>query len=418
MQKIFGVLGLFVGFSLFVACEKEENNLGDNLITDTELDHFVTDTSSIITTYRVIDSVWTLNPNFPILGAINDPELGKTEASFYTQLHLSKNEINFGSDLVLDSIVLDLKYTNYYGDTTLNQHFIIQEVTEVMDTVKKYSNQDYETGDVLADLNFIPKVQNKVGTGDDADIEFLSQRFRLNDAFGQKILDKSGQEELQNDGNFLEFFKGLYIDPQNEFATDEGTFLTVDYTNSKVWLFYTNSIGSDSLDFRFNSDSKRLNHFEHHYEGTPVQSSFETDTNTAAIYIQSLAGMDIQFDFPNLTELEGAYINKAVLVLPRDVDPAPVFETYTRLRAEHYDAEEGTYEPILDENSYGGTYSEDKHEFSFTITRLIQEIVDGKTDKKLFIRSESNFSGARAKINGVNHPDDGIKLHLTYSKEK
>ncbi len=418
MIKTSKVLGLIFIFSFLIACDKEENNLGGDLIDNSQLDHFTSDSTAITTTYRLIDSVPTLNPNFPILGASSDEEFGTSEASLYSELNLSQNDIDFGANASLDSIVLNLKYTNFFGDTSLSQHYLIYQLNETLDTVKKYSNESYQTGVIIGDINFTPKVRNVEVVEEGESITFLSQSLRLDNAFGESILSKSGADELKNNDNFKAFFNGLLIAPQNEFGLNEGTFFTINYESSNVQLYYTNDLGSDSLDFEFNTNTIRLNHFEHNYDGSNAINSLQTDTNTELLYMQSLAGMDIELDFPELTERDSVYINKAVLIIPRSEDTIVNFETYSELRIAHYDAEDNEYSDILDGNKSGGDYDGETNQYEFVITRYIQELISGKTDKKIYIRSQSNFSGSKTVFNGVSHPDNKIKLHLTYSKEK
>ncbi len=418
MFKTPKLLGLILGLTVLIACDKEENELGDNLIHNPELNHFTSDSTAIITTYNIIDSVFTLNPDFPIIGSSNDVQFGKTNASLFSELHLAQNDISFGDNPVLDSIVLNLKYKNYFGDTTLNQHFQIYRLTEQLDTVKKYSNQNYATGEMLGDVFFTPAVQNITINGEDESISFLSQSLRLNDAFGTEILSKSGGVELSDNVNFTTYFNGLHIVPQNDFGLDQGTFFTIDYEASNIKLYYNNDVESDSLNFVFNTSTKSLNHYEHDYSNSNAETSLLTDTSTENLFIQSMAGMDVVVEFPDLSALDSTYINKAVLIIPRSEDTISNFDTYVRLRAEHFNEEEGKYESTIDEKTYGGGYIEEYGRYEFVITRYIQELINEKTTEKLYIRSQSNFSGAKTILNGASQSENGMKLHLTYSKEK
>ncbi len=418
MIKTSRILGLLMGFSLLIACDKEENNLGDGLIGDSELNHFTSDSTAITTSYRLIDSVKTLDPNFPIIGASNDAYFGKSQASFFTELNLSQNDLDFGANASLDSIVLNIKYVNFYGDTSLNQHFLVYQLSENVDTAKKYSNQSYQTGAIIGDINFYPQIRSVKTVDGEEEVTFLSQSLKLDDSFGNNILSKSGEDELKNNDNFVDFFNGLLIEPQNEFDLDEGTFVTLNYEASNIQLFYTNDSGSDSLDFIFNTNTTSLSHFEHDLTGSNALTSLEADSNTNELYIQSLAGMDVEFKFPEILESDSIYVNKAVLIMPRNVDTVLNFQTYPNLRLEHYNIEDDEYDAIIDENTYKGDFHPENNQYEFVITRYIQELISGKTDKSLYLRSQSNFSGTKTILNGVNHPDNKIKLHLTYSKEK
>ena len=104
---------------LFISCS-DPNILGleiqpesDNiLIFNTISDDFKIDVQSE-------DSLRTDNVVSLTLGEIYDPVFGLNSAGFYTQLLLTENNIDLGSNPVVDSVVLSYTYSGYYGD--LNQ---------------------------------------------------------------------------------------------------------------------------------------------------------------------------------------------------------------------------------------------------------------------------------------------------------
>ena len=84
-------LALMIGALLlvFAACRKSPETIGNDLISDNNyIDVFHTDTVEIVC-HSYLDSIATKNATFAMLGAMNDPEFGTTEAGFYTQFRFS-----------------------------------------------------------------------------------------------------------------------------------------------------------------------------------------------------------------------------------------------------------------------------------------------------------------------------------------
>ena len=116
-------LALMIGTLLlaFAACKKSPETIGNNLISDSNyIIPFHTDTTEI-QCHSYFDSVSTKNTNYALLGSMKDPIFGNSEAGFFTQFRLSLAGQSFGESPMLDSLVLQLSLSNYYGDTNVLQ---------------------------------------------------------------------------------------------------------------------------------------------------------------------------------------------------------------------------------------------------------------------------------------------------------
>lgn len=408
-----------------ISCVKEENKIGDNLIDGQNTSTIFTDTIEVTTRIKLVDSVKSANLNYSVLGAINDPKFGKTNTALYSQLFLEQNNINFGSGTTLDSIVLILPYLDYYGDTTNNQQFKIYEVSETIDTFKVYSNESYTISDEIGDHTFTP---HPVVSGSGSDETFGDLRIPLHNAFGEKILSKSGQSELENDDNFKEYIKGIAIIPENNHPSGNGSLFTFDYQKIKVRMFYTTGSTQDSINFVFTNSTEHLNAYNHEYSGTEAEGSL-SQINTENIYIQGLAGLEIEVDFPNIEQLQTALggesvaINKAVLQVHRSTDTLANYTAPTLLLANEYrkpkDDSEGefNYYQILDGNKVGGLYESDENLYNFTITRYLNQRLKGLSSEKLYLRSFTYRALDRVVLSGVSETDENkkMKLNVVYS---
>lgn len=404
-----------------ISCVKEENKIGDDLIDGQNTSTIFTDTIEVSTKIKIVDSVKSANLNYSILGAINDPKFGKTNTALYSQLFLEQNNINFGTNYTFDSIVLILPYLDYYGDTTSNQNFKVYEVSETIDTFKTYSNQSYQISDLISnDLSFIP---HPVASNSGSEESFGELRIPLTEAFGQKILSKSGLPELENDDNFKEFIKGIAIIPDNNHSIGEGALFTFDYQKIKVQLFYQIGTIPDSINFVFTNSTQHLNAYNHEYSGSEASSSFG-QLNTENIYIQGLAGLEVEVDFPNIDQLQAALggesvaINKAVLQMNRSTDTVAMYSAPTLLLANEYrkpsdgSTDEYNYYQILDGNKVGGLYQSDENLYNFTITRYLNQRLKGLSSEKLYLRSYTYRALDRVILSGVSGTDENKKMKL------
>ncbi|MFA5781348.1 MAG: DUF4270 family protein, partial [Bacteroidales bacterium] len=117
-----------------------------------KMDVVFCDTITLVAYSVKEDSIRTDETVYNLLGSNYDPIFGKNSASFYSQARLSSNNANFGSNPVLDSIVLSLLYKGIYGDTSAQQTVKVYELAENIykDSVY-YSNREIlTTGTTLA----------------------------------------------------------------------------------------------------------------------------------------------------------------------------------------------------------------------------------------------------------------------------
>ncbi len=205
VKSAFSQCIILVIFSFLFACKEpdivgiEVQPAGDQL----NVEHC--DTISLFAYSVLEDSIRTDETTYNLLGSSFDPVFGKCAASFYAQLRLSVNNVNFGTNPVLDSIVLSLPYATIYGDTNAQQTVKVYEIAEDIykDSIY-YSNRDFlTTGVPIASMTFTPNIRDSVTVGNDKLPPQL--RIHLNAAVGQKFLDASGSTSLSDNNNFLNF---------------------------------------------------------------------------------------------------------------------------------------------------------------------------------------------------------------------
>ncbi|MCK9203541.1 MAG: DUF4270 domain-containing protein [Bacteroidales bacterium] len=390
------LISLFTGILLILglfSCKKDAYELGIDLLPPSDtLNVKTTDTCTVIAFSVIQDSVRTSNPSSLMMGSMLDPVFGKSTCSFFSQVQLSSEGVDFGSQPVLDSLVLKLYYSSYKGDTTTRQ---IVKVYEMSDDIyydsNYYSNQlkgYYPT--LLADLNFTPHPNDSVlvaGTKEQAHLRINLSN--MTHYLGNKILYAPTSALASND-EFIKFFKGLYVAsaPVNSngallrFQTDDGL--------SKLVVYYHDGTdpNNDSLEFEMpmNESCGRFVHIDHNGYLDACQDlkrqilNHDSAQGANKIFLQGLGGVKIKVKFPymaNFGKGKVVAINDALLMIKNfetDTTYAPP-PTITMIRQDSI----GRFGYVIDDSEgsdyFGGTYDQAKRTYFFRITQHMQKMM-------------------------------------------
>ena len=384
----------------FLACKKEGelnpdfvDNLSAALYTDSVSIFSKTVTGEAFPSDRVATG---------LLGVYQDSSFGKTTASLYLQPLLPSNALllsNPGEQIIMDSIILSLQYSSWFGDTTVLQTIDVYELDEGLNINTTYfSDTSINTLPTpLGSKAFLPRPRqgiriNQPNATDGMDTVALNSqvRIRLSDDLGNLIVSKSGGSELQNNENFTKFFKGIKLTPnvQGTLSNNEKAILYFALTASetKMAMFYRvvntqNDTLNRLLNFPINSSSVRFNTFEY----------------------------------------ERVLINKAELVLPVTSGSYAKFGYAQTLTLALKDAS-GNLQFIPDffegEQYFGGNFDASINAYKFNIARYIQGIISGsqKEEGLTVLVAGSVVRAERAVILAPGNEDKKIKLNLFYSK--
>ncbi len=421
------------------SCNKEPGRIGIGLQLDEDkLNVYVSDTTSVYAYSVRVDSVRTDETSLSMLGSYYDPVFGLSTSSIYTQVRLSTTSVSFGSNPVLDSIILALEYTgDYYGDITNKQNFKVYEISNSnsinVDSVY-YSNQElkYEEEE-------IGSVYVKPSPTDSVMMDTLKYkaqlRIPLSHEFGEDILNVG--DNLSSNDVFLKFLRGIYV--TSEQILWGGAILNFDLVsaNSKMTIYYSNdSVSSQSYPFTISADNARFMNFEHDYENAP-DAAFkaqvidgDTTLGDNILYIQAMAGVKVRFKFPYIKDWvkeNNIAINEARLTF-YDVYPNSTLAAPNELLVlkRNNDSTAGFIPDQLEGTTYyGGQYDAESGAYFFRISRYIQYLLsDDAEDYGLeLVISGGSLMPYRAMLIGPN-PDPGIdlskrfKLNLIYTDLK
>ena len=389
------------------------------------------DESSKVIAYTVReDSIRSDKTVLNLLGNYDDPIFGRTASSIYTQIRLSSNNVDFGPSPVADSIVLSLAYKGYYGKLRK----VNIKVSEILDDFYKdttyYSNKTLNiSNQPLANITIVPTPTDSVTVEGHKMAPQL--RIRLDQSLAQKFIDESASVNVSDNVHFLQFFKGLNI--STSFVNTEGSVLYFDLISaiSQVTLYYKND-NNDSLKYNFVIDANcaRFNSFNH-YNYLNANNSLKQQINgdsllgDSLLYVQAMSGLKVKLMFPDFkTFFEGKKIalNKAELIIPVEYDPTqsnyalPDKLTLVRLNENKQIAY--LIDQFEGDSHFRGEYDATNNQYSFTITRHIQNIIlNNIKDYGLYLMvSGSGINAGRVLLKGPKRSDKKMILKLTYTK--
>ncbi len=423
------IIFLFIGF--FGCSEPDE--VGLNLINN-KASFSTTDTISLKAYTTLSDSVITSFSNQHILGVMNDPVFGKVKSEIFTEFRLPGNDFSLGSDPQLDSVVLYLGYTGkYYGQLQTIQTLRVYELSESI-----------PDNDTLHSNLFVPHYDNHIGqkllrpAPQDSvlvDSVVVAPHFsiRLDDVFGQKIIDANGTDAFRDIPSFLDYFKGLYISVDDE-INGFGSIFNVNMYSfyTRLRLYYRDGDETATQhDFYISEFAKRFSYFKDFgFEGAnqflldQLGAQNPAEYGDSLLFLQSMGKLRSKITLPYLDELKklpGLIINKASIIMPVATDFSDELFPEARQLILHRLNEQGRMEFLSDmflgEAYFGGVYSEADQHYKFNITRYLQGLLDGRiSDYGMVLRVAGGAEGAeRVVINGPGRSNDAMWLEIVYT---
>lgn len=441
--KVSGCIAL-VAFALILAlsaCKKTPDTIGNDLIDDNNyINVFYTDTLQVFS-HSYFDSIGTKNVRYALLGSVNDPVFGLTEAGFYTQFRFSSAGQNFGTAPVFDSLVLQLALSNVYGDTTTLQTVHVYELTDSISTSDSepyysYSTLSHGAIDLANGYQFRPRPNTASYVIGSDTITQPVIRIPLSQELGTYLM-QIDSTAYQTPDAFKSFFKGLYL--TCEAVGQNGAVSSINLTNNAVTLlqlyYHDAATPQNALRYYYyvTSDDSYFNHFDHDYtQGDPefVGQMLEGDTllGQQRLYLQSMGGIRTRILFPNLSHwadsLDTSYIlvNEAKLILPAtpDIDTI-LFTAPSKLVLIGFNEDNTTYilpDNYEGDNYFGGSYDARTKTVTFRISEYIgQLILNKKPNYGLSLGIEgASYNPYRWVINGPQATEGRrLKLEVKYS---
>ena len=313
---MFPVIGkLLILVFILSSCQEDLSTLGSEILGTETPSGILDDSHSVLAYSRKLPPVQTNRLHLYQLGVYNDAVYGKSEVSFLSQLKLETTNPKFGENAEVDSVFVYIPFfststvqdevTTYeldsiYGNTPINitiseSNFFLRELdpdTGFEDFQPYYSNQgplfaQYRGAELANVEGFVPSKNGFVLRKGEEDETNVAPGLRVQlpaSFFQEKIIDKENSQELRNNNNFKNFFRGLYFKVDS--PSPQGNLFLFDATKAYVAIHYSYD-GEDDPDVRENETFQlefgdiHVNTFENEQLPTDIQSELE-NPNTAS----------------------------------------------------------------------------------------------------------------------------------------
>ena len=423
--------------TFLTACNKKPDQVGLSLQPVSDELSVVFDNSTGLLSHSLREDSVRTDVNVVktgMLGSMLDPVFGMTTAEIYSQFRLSENGQDFGTAPELDSLILSLSYSGFYGDSMSSQTIKVFELDQDMDPDSAYySNQSIsDYGVELASVTFVPVPSDTVIVGGEPATPQL--RIRLSDEFAEKIMT-ADPSVFEDNESWLEFMKGFHITSEPAMAGGGGI-MSFDMlaANTALTIFYRTDASQDTLSFVFlsNSNCARFTAFDHndYLDASADFKSQVLDGDTAAgnekFYLQGMGGVKAQLRLPDIQEFfkdGNVAINEAKLIF-NIYDDGSELAGPPQLGLAMID-EEGDYIPLPDASEaasyYGGYLNEAEDQYYFRISRHVQRVLTGQTPNYplALLITGASFRANRLIIYGPDsllNGDNKMVLNITYTK--
>ncbi len=435
-------LTAFALLSLFIySCAKSPKKIGAKIMPeDSKLNVARTDTTSVYAYTVLSDSVRSDELSFNYFGSLLDPEFGTVTAGIYTQFSISSLDHDFGPNPVLDSLVLQMAYQGYYGDTNVSLTFHAYELNELMEFDEEYySNLELQHDFIdYGDFVFQPHPNDSTTEVDSIANDTLRigavERFNLgltNTALADKLLN-ADSAAMSSSEEFRNFFKGLYLTVSE--VNSDGCLVRFNLNDSKsgLILYYKNDT-ADSLRYGYtvSSVSPRVGKYMHNYStaSQEIQNQVingDTSLGQQKFYVQGLAGLRGLIKFPHLIQWarKGKYALNEVKLIFSGFEAEPYLDAPAALFLVKRNAD-NTQEILEDQyqgaSYFDGEYKSSTNEYVFRITNHIQNLLLDTTqvDNGLFVYTNgSSLNPKRFIFNGNQPQSDTLspfRLEIIYT---
>lgn len=290
MLRITTVVAVVVSL---IACEDDFDTVGSGVIGEPGFNADLYDDALLSAYTYDLPPVQTNNLPLNLLGVYQDDVFGTQEASVLSNLSLTVLDPSFGTDPVVDSVVLAIPYFSHevleddetvyaldsvYGNSPFslsvyesNYFLNIYDPELGFEQAQKYySNLEPQ---IMSNINpdtlyknnsFIPSAEEReeyiVDAAGVIDTVTLAPALRLmldKSFFQRKILDNAGGTGLLNQSNFRNYFRGLYLKADQ--LDNEGTMMLLDFLHpdAGVTIYYKTRV-ADATDSDDDDNSEEM----------------------------------------------------------------------------------------------------------------------------------------------------------------
>ena len=358
MNKIKSILSVFLFGGLMVSCNSDSDDLGKNLFDGNSVTG--NQVSYDLVAYNINNGDVVRADSYALqratLGAFTEGQFGMQKSAYVTQVRLSKYAPDFGTNPVVDSVVLEIKpqydvttkavtttnvthggqtakqtLTKYeavkYGNPATAMNIDVHEIATDLGVVgtERLSNSPVATSGVPLGTKVFSGNVYAVGINKTSDNTALltketGLRIQLNASYFQtKIANKSGAIELSNESNFINYFKGLKISVRE----NDGYLINFAPNEVTMTMYYRSGGKSNTFSFDLGSSNVHFNQISYTRSSTfnTVMASINNTNGDPLLYMQGMGGpgAGIKLNGTGISDLKRLYRNNGAAILSAKV---------------------------------------------------------------------------------------------------
>ena len=345
-----------------VSCNSDSDDLGKNLFDGNSVTG--NQVSYDLVTYNINNGDVVRADSYALqratLGAFTEGRFGMQKSAYVTQVRLSKYAPDFGTNPVVDSVVLEIKpqydattktvtttdvthggqaakqaLTKYeavkYGNPAATMNIDVHEIATDLGAVgtEKLSNSPVATsglplGTKVFSGNVYAVSINKTSDNTALLTKDIGLRIQLDkNYFKTKITDKNGAAELSNERNFINYFKGLKISVRE----NDGYLINFAPNEVTMTMYYRSGGKSNTFSFDLGSSNVHPNvHFSqisYNRSSTfnAVMANINSTNGDPLLYMQGMGGpgAGIKLNGAGVSDLKRLYKEHGAAILSAKV---------------------------------------------------------------------------------------------------
>ena len=358
MNKIKSILSVFLFGGLMVSCNSDADDLGKNLFDGNSVTG--NQVSYDLVAYNINNGDAVRADSYALqratLGAFTEGQFGTQKSAYVTQVRLSKYALDFGTNPVVDSVVLEIKpqydattktvtttdvthggqaakqtLTKYeavkYGNPATAMNIDVHEIATDLGAVgtEKLSNSPVATsglplGTKVFSGNVYAVSINKTSDNTALLTKDTGLRIQLDkNYFKTKITDKNGAAELSNESNFINYFKGLKISVRE----NNGYLINFAPNEVTMTMYYTSGGKSNTFSFDLGSSNVHFSQISYNRSSTfnAVMANINSTNGDPLLYMQGMGGpgAGIKLNGAGVSDLKRLYKERGAAILSAKV---------------------------------------------------------------------------------------------------
>ncbi|MDR1370420.1 MAG: DUF4270 domain-containing protein [Dysgonamonadaceae bacterium] len=291
---------------LLWACDDSVSNIGMGILPDQDKIGIYTDTIYLDASTVRLDSIYAKTV-YGMLGEFYDPTYGNLKSSFLCQFYAPQTETFRDSvlDSKMDSIVLNILYRSYLGDSLAPMQVSVYPVTQPLGGhyYTNISPSDYcDMNTVLGRQGYTARNLNVTDSANIANGYVKKLSIRLPDFLAQKFYEESLKPSpniYSSLDDFVKFFPGVYVAPSygtGNIIYVKDTYIGIYYNRRLTTSSSTGTdsiyIKADSTTFNVTQEIIQLNSYQSSHDEKLLQPS-EDKT-----YVKTPAGIFTKITVP------------------------------------------------------------------------------------------------------------------------